>query len=162
MCVVLLCVYRCGFLGMLHLEVFMQRLEQEHRIEVVTTTPTVMTLDTHTHTPRRTHTLTHIRCTHTHADGSGTANPVVAKAWCVPYCQYTYTDAYVSYRAQSMGWLCATLLTHTKQSHTYTHLRHTHAPLLTSICRCLTWSTWARTKIPLRSHAPQIYPLTEE
>ncbi len=32
---------RCGFLGMLHLEVFMQRLEQEHGIAVVTTTPTV-------------------------------------------------------------------------------------------------------------------------
>lgn len=34
------CAARCGFLGMLHMEVFMQRLEQEHGAPVVTTTPT--------------------------------------------------------------------------------------------------------------------------
>ncbi|KAJ9525439.1 hypothetical protein QJQ45_003160 [Haematococcus lacustris] len=33
--------FRCGFLGMLHMEVFMQRLDQEHGTAVVTTTPTV-------------------------------------------------------------------------------------------------------------------------
>jgi len=33
--------FRCGFLGMLHMEVFMQRLDHEHGIAVVTTTPTV-------------------------------------------------------------------------------------------------------------------------
>eukprot|EP00195_Chlamydomonas_chlamydogama_P016553 CAMPEP_0202908548 /NCGR_PEP_ID=MMETSP1392-20130828/46429_1 /ASSEMBLY_ACC=CAM_ASM_000868 /TAXON_ID=225041 /ORGANISM="Chlamydomonas chlamydogama, Strain SAG 11-48b" /LENGTH=570 /DNA_ID=CAMNT_0049597945 /DNA_START=323 /DNA_END=2035 /DNA_ORIENTATION=+ len=33
--------FRCGFLGMLHMEVFMQRLEQEYGASVVTTTPTV-------------------------------------------------------------------------------------------------------------------------
>jgi hypothetical protein len=33
--------FRAGFLGMLHMEVFMQRLEQEHSASVVTTTPTV-------------------------------------------------------------------------------------------------------------------------
>ncbi|KAF5828548.1 hypothetical protein DUNSADRAFT_17457 [Dunaliella salina] len=32
--------FRCGFLGMLHMEVFMQRLDHEHGIAVVTTTPT--------------------------------------------------------------------------------------------------------------------------
>jgi hypothetical protein len=37
----LLCPRRCGFLGMLHMEVFMQRLDNEHGIPVVTTTPTV-------------------------------------------------------------------------------------------------------------------------
>ncbi|GAX75362.1 hypothetical protein CEUSTIGMA_g2806.t1 [Chlamydomonas eustigma] len=33
--------FRAGFLGMLHMEVFMQRLEQEYGANVVTTTPTV-------------------------------------------------------------------------------------------------------------------------
>eukprot|EP00798_Chlamydomonas_sp_ICE-L_P021245 gene21245-28161_t len=33
--------FRCGFLGMLHMEVFMQRLEQEYGASVITTTPTV-------------------------------------------------------------------------------------------------------------------------
>lgn len=33
--------YRCGFYGMLHLEVFMQRLEQEHGLTVIATSPTV-------------------------------------------------------------------------------------------------------------------------
>ena len=33
--------FRAGFLGMLHMEVFMQRLEQEYGASVVTTTPTV-------------------------------------------------------------------------------------------------------------------------
>ena len=31
----------CRFLGLLHLEVFHQRLEQEHGASVITTTPTV-------------------------------------------------------------------------------------------------------------------------
>lgn len=31
----------CRFLGLLHMEVFMQRLEQEHGAAVITTTPTV-------------------------------------------------------------------------------------------------------------------------
>ncbi|MEW5309621.1 MAG: hypothetical protein WDW38_001499 [Sanguina aurantia] len=33
--------FRCGFLGVLHMEVFMQRLQQEHGSDVVSTTPTV-------------------------------------------------------------------------------------------------------------------------
>ncbi|GFR41154.1 hypothetical protein Agub_g1818, partial [Astrephomene gubernaculifera] len=33
--------FRCGFLGMLHMEIFTQRLEQEFGASVVTTTPTV-------------------------------------------------------------------------------------------------------------------------
>ena len=32
---------RCGFLGMLHMEVVQQRLLQEHRVEVLVTAPTV-------------------------------------------------------------------------------------------------------------------------
>jgi translation elongation factor EF-4 len=32
---------RCGFLGPLHLEVFLQRLQQEYRAEVISTAPTV-------------------------------------------------------------------------------------------------------------------------
>eukprot|EP00878_Enallax_costatus_P030694 GHUV01033471.1.p1 GENE.GHUV01033471.1~~GHUV01033471.1.p1 ORF type:complete len:237 (+),score=75.25 GHUV01033471.1:242-952(+) len=32
---------RCGFLGPLHLEVFLQRLQQEHKAEVISTAPTV-------------------------------------------------------------------------------------------------------------------------
>lgn len=33
--------FRCGFLGLLHMDVFHQRLEQEHGAQVITTTPTV-------------------------------------------------------------------------------------------------------------------------
>lgn len=33
--------FRCGFLGLLHLDVFRQRLEQEHGAEVIVTAPTV-------------------------------------------------------------------------------------------------------------------------
>ena len=33
--------FRCGFLGLLHLDVFRQRLEQEHGAEILITTPTV-------------------------------------------------------------------------------------------------------------------------
>ena len=33
--------FRCGFLGLLHLDVFRQRLEQEHGAEVLVTSPTV-------------------------------------------------------------------------------------------------------------------------
>lgn len=33
--------FRCGFLGMLHLDVFCQRLQQEYDAEVIITTPTV-------------------------------------------------------------------------------------------------------------------------
>ncbi|XP_057868820.1 translation factor GUF1 homolog, mitochondrial isoform X2 [Cryptomeria japonica] len=33
--------FRCGFLGLLHMDVFLQRLEQEHGATVITTTPTV-------------------------------------------------------------------------------------------------------------------------
>jgi elongation factor 4 len=33
--------FRCGFLGMLHMEVFCQRLDQEYGAEVIITTPTV-------------------------------------------------------------------------------------------------------------------------
>lgn len=33
--------FRCGFLGLLHMEVFHQRLEQEHSANIITTAPTV-------------------------------------------------------------------------------------------------------------------------
>lgn len=33
--------FRCGFLGVLHMEVFIQRLLQEHGLEVIATAPTV-------------------------------------------------------------------------------------------------------------------------
>ncbi len=33
--------FRCGFLGLLHMDVFRQRLEQEYGIDVITTSPTV-------------------------------------------------------------------------------------------------------------------------
>ncbi|XP_051121036.1 translation factor GUF1 homolog, mitochondrial isoform X2 [Andrographis paniculata] len=33
--------YRCGFLGLLHMDVFHQRLEQEHEAHVISTVPTV-------------------------------------------------------------------------------------------------------------------------
>lgn len=33
--------YRCGFLGLLHMEVFMQRMEQEFAINVLATAPSV-------------------------------------------------------------------------------------------------------------------------
>ena len=33
--------YRCGFLGLLHMEVFMQRMEQEFNIPVLATAPSV-------------------------------------------------------------------------------------------------------------------------
>lgn len=33
--------YRCGFLGVLHLEVFTQRLEQEFGVSVLNTSPSV-------------------------------------------------------------------------------------------------------------------------
>jgi elongation factor 4 len=34
--------FRCGFLGLLHMEVFQQRLEQEYKINVIVTSPTVL------------------------------------------------------------------------------------------------------------------------
>jgi elongation factor 4 len=34
--------FRCGFLGLLHLDVFKQRLEQEYNLEIITTAPTVL------------------------------------------------------------------------------------------------------------------------
>ncbi|MDR3646691.1 MAG: translation elongation factor 4 [Candidatus Babeliales bacterium] len=33
--------FRCGFLGLLHMDVFKQRLEQEHNVEVIATAPSV-------------------------------------------------------------------------------------------------------------------------
>lgn len=33
--------WRLGFLGLLHMDVFNQRLEQEHGAQVITTTPSV-------------------------------------------------------------------------------------------------------------------------
>jgi GTP-binding protein LepA len=34
--------FRCGFLGLLHMDVFRQRLEQEYEMSIITTTPTVL------------------------------------------------------------------------------------------------------------------------
>ncbi|MFC1894971.1 translation elongation factor 4 [Candidatus Dependentiae bacterium] len=34
--------FRCGFLGLLHMDVFKQRLEQEHGISIIATSPTVL------------------------------------------------------------------------------------------------------------------------
>lgn len=40
-CAATLCLCRCGFLGPLHLEVFLQRLQQEYAASVISTAPTV-------------------------------------------------------------------------------------------------------------------------
>jgi elongation factor 4 len=34
--------FRCGFLGLLHMDVFRQRLEQEYNMQIITTSPTVL------------------------------------------------------------------------------------------------------------------------
>ncbi|MFA5074807.1 MAG: translation elongation factor 4 [Candidatus Babeliales bacterium] len=34
--------FRCGFLGLLHMDVFKQRLEQEYNVSIIATTPTVL------------------------------------------------------------------------------------------------------------------------
>ncbi|MBL4588062.1 elongation factor 4 [Candidatus Babeliales bacterium] len=34
--------FRCGFLGLLHMDVFKQRLEQEYNMQIITTSPTVL------------------------------------------------------------------------------------------------------------------------
>ncbi len=34
--------FRCGFLGLLHMDVFRQRLEQEYDVEIITTSPSVL------------------------------------------------------------------------------------------------------------------------
>lgn len=34
--------FRCGFLGLLHMDVFKQRLEQEHNLDIIVTAPSVM------------------------------------------------------------------------------------------------------------------------
>ena len=33
--------FRCGFLGLLHMDVFKQRLEQEYNVSIIVTSPTV-------------------------------------------------------------------------------------------------------------------------
>ena len=38
---------RCGFLGMLHMEVVQQRLREEHQVDVLVTAPTVPLVATH-------------------------------------------------------------------------------------------------------------------
>ena len=38
---------RCGFLGMLHMEVVQQRLREEHHVDVLVTAPTVPLVATH-------------------------------------------------------------------------------------------------------------------
>ena len=34
--------FRCGFLGLLHMDVFKQRLEQEYKVTVIATAPSVL------------------------------------------------------------------------------------------------------------------------
>lgn len=34
--------FRCGFLGLLHMEVFVQRLQQEYNVDIISTAPTVL------------------------------------------------------------------------------------------------------------------------
>ena len=39
--------FRCGFLGLLHLEVIRDRIEREYDIELITTAPSVIYHDLH-------------------------------------------------------------------------------------------------------------------